>query len=202
VSAANLKEYTTGLPSRAAFARDWALNRWVPLYAQASSYRSFVSRPQKLRQPRYALDAWGYEAELHPKPGALEKAMEEHTQFTKEHTFEVSQINRDALREICRLAEANNFDVYFTLCPLYEGALALPRLRTYYDQLVQYLETVEQSSPRFHLLGPFPLVNTAENMGNVDHLTDRGARDFTRLLIDRIRARQQEAGSAPVAITR
>lgn len=187
-----IDEYLDGVPSKSKFLRDWAMERWVPLYAQASSFRGFIAHPTQLFEPRRNLDEYGYQADTIAPKGSMSRTIDEHLTFTRKNSFEVSRINDESIREICHIADSCGFDVYFALCPIYDGILTNPTFREYFDQVVRYLESVDKISPRFYSLKPFPIIIEDSLMMNVDHMLDDGAKQFTHLVMDRIRAIQAE----------
>lgn len=185
-----LADYWADIPRKDQFLTKLLLDRWLPLWSQPSSLRAMVTHPLRLFAPRKELDDHGMELQYNPDPAHLKKDAADHLVFTASNTFTVSQVNRASVAEICRLADADHFDVYFAMCPIYEGVTEAPQFRAYYGEVLDYLNGVESANPRFHLLGPFPIPESAERMQSVDHVIHAAAEDFTHSMILRIRAAQ------------
>jgi hypothetical protein len=74
--------------------------------------------------------------------------------------------------------------------------LADPDFRAYEDAVTIFVRSAAAASPRFHVLEPFPIAESREHMQRVDHVVGEAAQDFTRLLVQRIRAVHENQKSA------
>jgi hypothetical protein len=186
-----LSEYSEGVPDKGKFALTYALDRWVPLYAQHLSYWGFLTQPQKLFSKRTPVDEFGFEHHPNADTAHVTRHYNFHVDFASKNKFAVSKINLDAIDAMCKMAEKYNFDIYYAQSPMYDKAYANPVIREYYDQLMAFLQGLEAKYPRLHLLGPFPITEPAERMQSVDHATYATAEDYTQTIIGRIQALQQ-----------
>ena len=184
--------YSSASPSRFRFLMNFAVQRWIPLYSQGKSISKILQRPTEIFSPRIQFDKYGFRAEPKADTAIVESHFHGHQTFARSYPYQTMQIDRNAIFNICKLAETNNFDVYYSMSPIYEGVFADSAISARYFQVVDYLKGVEASSPRFHLLGPFPITERKERMQSIDHVVLPAAREFTQTIISRIQACQQQ----------
>jgi hypothetical protein len=174
--------------SRARFLGRYAADLLFPLSSQTLSYRGLCTQPDALFDPRRPLSSLGTEMQVADRPDLIPKEMKEHHDYAAHNKFFATRVNAKAMHEILELADHYNFDVYFSMPPLYDSLLADSSVKVLYDQSLQYVESFEKVSPHFHFLKPFPILEPAERMIGVHHTTRAASLDFTRLLIHRIQA--------------
>ncbi|MBI5059384.1 hypothetical protein HZB60_06340 [candidate division KSB1 bacterium] len=185
-----LGEFTQEVESAWRFKLTVLLDRYVPLYSQPTTFQGLLRRPHRLLQPRRKLDAHGLELQSESMPEAVRESARKNSEFAGKTKFVVSEINRDAMAEMCQLADLNDFEIYAILSPIWEGAAEDTVYRAYYDQGTEYLYELERTLPRLHVLGPFPLTEPIEHMQHVYHVTRPWATAFADTVVARLRSRQ------------
>jgi hypothetical protein len=160
---------------RALFVAD----RWVPLYSDEKTLRSWISSPAEQIRFHMALSPDGYMAVKSPKPKMVEADARLH-RADLDGPWKPSAINQRALRTLVELAAKDQIEVVIVPGPMYVGLWQDPRMQLRYAQIESWIRSIVGSSPWIRVVDAPPATFRADQMGNVDHVIDAAANDYTR----------------------
>jgi hypothetical protein len=162
------------------------VERWVPLYTENRTLAGWAMDPARAFSTEFALDADGYMQVDEAKPDEVRKDVARHLDFLADHPLAFAPDNRLALREIIRLADEHDFDVYLVSSPIARTLAEVPAYRDYAEALLGELREVASESARVHLVLEQPVTFEETEMENADHLTHASAEVYSRRVADAI----------------
>ncbi|MEB3358385.1 MAG: hypothetical protein VKK04_16790, partial [Synechococcales bacterium] len=166
----------------------WFSFRYLRLHTSNETIAGFLREPVKtFKEGReFTVTPSGFT----PKQGAelldIAEDVEDHLDEIGDEPFAISEINQESLEVIRSLAEEYEFNVYFVASPLYQGLYEQPKFRRYFRRVKRELERFANSSDRLHVLMDDPITFEANQMENVDHLIESGAKIYTRKIAEQI----------------
>lgn len=164
------------------------LNRYFPLYAETASLGWVIRHPGSAFQSRLPVRSDGFMVESTADPDQVKKDAEVHRQFVRHQKGVLSNVNREALRRMVQLAEANDFNLCLAPGPIYDSLASDSAFQAYFAAVRGTLAAVTASSARTHFLLTAPATFPAERMQSADHVVWSGAAEFTSHLADRMRS--------------
>lgn len=168
---------------------DYWLARYFPLYAENQTL-SLIIRRRVLGNSaprRLELTPDGYMplAATAAAPSQVRTIAQNHLALIQQAPFTVAPSNAAAMTELVRLADQYSINVYLAISPLYEGLATDPTFQGRLTEVQTYLLSVADQSDHIHFI-PAIITFPAEQMEDVDHLTEPAAREYTRQLSDEI----------------
>ena len=168
---------------------DTFIEHYVPLYSQNNTIgriiRSTLAGDLNPFISMWTMNQDGFVPAEEPKPEIVLAGEIQQIDFVTQNTFRVSYLNDQALREMTKLADTYQFNLYIANAPVFSDLYANVDYQAYFNSERPYLQEVADQSTYAHYISAvktFP----AEQMQNPDHLIVSGAEEYTRWLVEEI----------------
>ncbi len=166
--------------------REMAIQRYVPGYAQSSTVRKWILKPQSSMRALKGrqIDATGYMRVDKAKPDNVVRDTRGHINFVRRHKFSVSKLNRLGFEAIVDIASQHGVPVSLALSPLDEALARDPFFSSYMRQVRSKLKALCNRADHVKcLLMDRPASFPAAQMENSDHVTHPVAKRYTQRLM-------------------
>ncbi len=168
---------------------EFFLTQYVPIYAENKTLATVIMNkvfgPEKLFQKRMHIETTGFMPVQKANPDRVRNDMKKHLRWLENRSFKLSDINQKAMQELIRLADTHSMHVYIANSPLYEGMFDEEPFRRYYKAMQNSLRDLSNQSDFVHFLD-MTVVFPADEMQNLDHLTQQSAVRYTQMLVEAI----------------
>jgi len=132
-------------------------------------------------------DETGYMAWEKNDPEIVRENLNGHLSFLSNQKFSISEINKQSLDFIERLADVHGFDVYIFNSPVLDRLGKNERFLDYYGELNRWMEERLKNSSHVYWMSPKPFLFPERYMIGVDHLTTVGAKLYTDSIFSSLR---------------
>ena len=165
------------------------LNKYVPLYSQDTSLKEILKNQETWFESKgYKVSKDGFMAEEDSNSFNVEQDKKGHLKFVKKNPeFSLSEINKKSLQTIVQLAEKHDINIYLANSPIYQELYLESSFQLYYNQVQKQLKIISDRSKNFYYIMQEPMTFSKEEMENVDHLTVKAAKTYTKQLAKEIK---------------